>query len=89
MNNSLPDIFQLRNNIEFASIAQFFHTFQSAFRPWPVTTQDVIYSRNLDADDYIFETEVILYFSLSFSLFSITFWNGKSCATSFCIICLY
>lgn len=62
MNNSLPDIFQLRNNIEFASIAQFFHTFQSAFRPWPVTIQDVIYSRNSDANDYVFETEVISYF---------------------------
>lgn len=63
MNNSLTDIHQLRNDIDFASIAQFFHTFQSAFRPWPVTTHDVIYSRILDANDYVFETEVKYQFS--------------------------
>lgn len=58
MNSQLPDIIQLRNNINFASISQFFHTFQSAFRPWPVTTHDIIYARNLDGNEYVFETEV-------------------------------
>jgi hypothetical protein len=58
MDNSLPDIQQLRNNIDFASIAQFFHTFQSAFCPWPATTNDIIYSRTAEPNEYVFETEV-------------------------------
>jgi hypothetical protein len=66
MNNSLTEIAQLRNNIDFASTAQFFHTFQSAFRPWPVTTHDIIYSRASNANEYIFETEVKLLPPISF-----------------------
>ncbi|KAI8368237.1 uncharacterized protein BYT42DRAFT_585861 [Radiomyces spectabilis] len=31
----IPTVDELRNNIEFVAIAQFFHTFQSAFQPWP------------------------------------------------------
>ena len=58
MNDTLTDIVLLRNNIDFACISQFFHTFQSAFRPWPVTTHDIIYARNVDTNDYVFETEV-------------------------------
>ncbi|KAI9475827.1 MAG: hypothetical protein EXX96DRAFT_574805 [Benjaminiella poitrasii] len=57
MNSSLPNINQLRNDINFASISQFFHTFQSAFRPWPMTTQDIIYSRKLENSEYVFQTE--------------------------------
>ncbi|KAI9281842.1 hypothetical protein BY458DRAFT_552621 [Sporodiniella umbellata] len=37
---------ELRNNINFASVAQFFHTFQTAFHPW----------LNKE-EDYVFETE--------------------------------
>lgn len=80
MNNSLPDILTLRNNIEFASISQFFHTFQSAFRPWPVTNHDLVYSRNMEANDYVFETEVInpfFYFPLFF-FYIFFFDNGNN-----------
>lgn len=37
---------ELRNDINFASISQFFHTFQSAFKPWPTKEED-----------YVFETQ--------------------------------
>ncbi|KAI7905681.1 uncharacterized protein BX663DRAFT_500560 [Cokeromyces recurvatus] len=57
MNSSLPDINQLRNDINFASISQFFHTFQSAFRPWPTSVQDIIYSHKLENNEYVFQTE--------------------------------
>lgn len=79
MNNSLPDILTLRNNIEFASISQFFHTFQSAFRPWPVTNHDLVYSRNMEANDYVFETEVIIHFYFPLS-------STLTMATSFIIV---
>ncbi|KAI8344927.1 hypothetical protein BD560DRAFT_485011 [Blakeslea trispora] len=58
MNNSaLPNIVQLRNNVDFASVSQFLHTFQSAFRPWPSTTHDIISARVIDPSEYVFETE--------------------------------
>ncbi|KAI8991534.1 hypothetical protein BDF20DRAFT_845148 [Mycotypha africana] len=65
MNTSLPQISKLRNNLNFASTAQFLHTFQSAFRPWPASVQDVLYARqshtsihsNSHKDEYVFETE--------------------------------
>ncbi|ORX56275.1 hypothetical protein DM01DRAFT_1406603 [Hesseltinella vesiculosa] len=51
----------LRNNIEFASIAQFLHTYQHAFRPWPAWTdtyESFLYSKHLTPnDDYVFATE--------------------------------
>lgn len=65
---SPTDVDHLRNNIDFASIAQFFHTFQSAFRPWPVSYNPATFlsrtNRNLNRnrkqtdDDYVFATEV-------------------------------
>lgn len=59
MNFNLPDIQILRNNIDFCSIAQFFHTFATAFGPWPSTAQDIIYARHTEPNnDYVFETEV-------------------------------
>ncbi|KAI8643241.1 hypothetical protein BD408DRAFT_482172 [Parasitella parasitica] len=58
MNLNLPDIQLLRNNIDFCSIAQFFHMFAPAFSPWPSTTQDIIYARHPEPNsDYVFETE--------------------------------
>ncbi|ORY93256.1 hypothetical protein BCR43DRAFT_565864 [Syncephalastrum racemosum] len=64
---SLAEVDHLRNNIDFASIAQFFHTFQSAFRPWPVSYNPATFlsrtNRNLNRnrkqtdDDYVFATE--------------------------------
>ncbi|KAF7721155.1 hypothetical protein EC973_005152 [Apophysomyces ossiformis] len=36
----LSDLDRLRNNVEFTSIAQFFHTFQEAFQPWPARHSD-------------------------------------------------
>ncbi|GAN08211.1 conserved hypothetical protein [Mucor ambiguus] len=58
MNFNLPDIQKLRNNIDFCSIAQFFHTFAPAFGPWPSTAQDIIYARPVDPNsEYVFETE--------------------------------
>lgn len=62
MNFNLPDIQTLRNNIDFCSIAQFFHTFAPAFGPWPSTAQDIIYARPIDPNnEYVFETEVGLH----------------------------
>lgn len=55
MNNSLPSISELRNNLNFASISQFFHTFSSAFRPWPIQH----YNQEQEQEEYVFETEVI------------------------------
>lgn len=55
MNNSLPSISELRNNLNFASISQFFHTFSSAFRPWPIQH----YNEEQEQEEYVFETEVI------------------------------
>ncbi|CAO0799772.1 unnamed protein product [Mucor circinelloides] len=58
MNFNLPDIQKLRNNIDFCSIAQFFHTFATAFGPWPSSAQDIIYARPIDPNnEYVFETE--------------------------------
>lgn len=59
MNDHSIELTKIRNNLEFASTAQFFHTFQSAFRPWPTGTQEAVYTRNADTKDYLFETEVI------------------------------
>ncbi|KAG0938793.1 hypothetical protein G6F29_000856 [Rhizopus arrhizus] len=53
MNNSLPSISELRNNLNFASISQFFHTFSSAFRPWPIQH----YNEEQEQEEYVFETE--------------------------------
>ncbi|KAI9493058.1 hypothetical protein BDB00DRAFT_872775 [Zychaea mexicana] len=57
----------LRNNIEFASVAQFFHTFQSAFHPWPAAYNPasfLAHQSNINArvskrsdDGYVFATE--------------------------------
>ncbi|KAI8089055.1 uncharacterized protein BX664DRAFT_332062 [Halteromyces radiatus] len=51
----------LRNNRTFASISQFFHTFQSAFRPWPNYTEahwSVVHQPDNKRDDsYVFSTE--------------------------------
>lgn len=59
MNETLPNITELRNNIDFASISQFFHTFQSAFHPWPTSTQQLIYRTRIEeGQEYVFETEV-------------------------------
>lgn len=67
---------RLRNNIDFASVAQFFHTFQSAFRPWPVAHDPTTFYAHANFssgrgnkqsnDDYVFTTEV---HHLSFFLF--------------------
>ncbi|ORE05211.1 hypothetical protein BCV72DRAFT_142588 [Rhizopus microsporus var. microsporus] len=58
MNEALPNITELRNNIDFASISQFFHTFQSAFHPWPTSTQQLIYRTRIEeGQEYVFETE--------------------------------
>ncbi|KAG1227697.1 hypothetical protein G6F68_007989 [Rhizopus microsporus] len=58
MNETLPNITELRNNIDFASISQFFHTFQSAFHPWPTSTQQLIYRTRIEeGQEYVFETE--------------------------------
>ncbi|KAI8375318.1 hypothetical protein EDC96DRAFT_496797 [Choanephora cucurbitarum] len=55
--NTLPNINQLRNNVDFASVCQFLHTFQSAFKPWPSTAHDIISARAIDPNEYVFETE--------------------------------
>ncbi|KAL0093938.1 hypothetical protein F4703DRAFT_1913643 [Phycomyces blakesleeanus] len=60
---SVTDIDLLRNNIEFASISQFFHTFHSAFTPWPATTPSgadesfLIYNKYNSAESSRFSTE--------------------------------
>ncbi|KAI8145067.1 hypothetical protein BJV82DRAFT_666981 [Fennellomyces sp. T-0311] len=64
---NMEEIDKLRNNIEFASIAQFFHTFQSAFHPWPVAYNPASFlahhahnagrSNKRSDDDYVFATE--------------------------------
>ena len=69
---NLEEIDKIRNNIEFASIAQFFHTFQSAFHPWPaaynpasfLATQTHLASQaaKRSDDDYVFATEVRIFF---------------------------
>ncbi|KAI7887306.1 hypothetical protein K492DRAFT_121455, partial [Lichtheimia hyalospora FSU 10163] len=64
---AMPEINKLRNNIEFAATSQFFHTFQSAFRPWPahynpaslLVQVHALTHRNKKQsdDDYVFTTE--------------------------------
>ncbi|KAI9312033.1 hypothetical protein BX666DRAFT_890283 [Dichotomocladium elegans] len=65
--NFSAEIDKLRNNIDFAATSQFFHTFQSAFHPWPVPFNPASllprfhYSshrakKHAD-DDYVFSTE--------------------------------
>ncbi|KAG2223940.1 hypothetical protein INT45_009392 [Circinella minor] len=64
---NLEEIDKIRNNIEFASIAQFFHTFQSAFHPWPAAYNPASFLANQthlasraakrSDDDYVFATE--------------------------------
>ncbi|KAJ8653360.1 hypothetical protein O0I10_011011 [Lichtheimia ornata] len=64
---AMPEIHKLRNNIEFAATSQFFHTFQSAFRPWPahynpaslLVQVHALTHRNKKQsdDDYVFTTE--------------------------------
>jgi hypothetical protein len=59
----MNELSQLRNNIDFASISQFLHTFQSAFGPW---THQLDYPRSADPLDDRFETEVSLIFFFYF-----------------------
>ncbi|KAI9276970.1 hypothetical protein BDA99DRAFT_123251 [Phascolomyces articulosus] len=64
---TMGEIEKIRNNIEFASIAQFFHTFQSAFHPWPAVYNPASFLSNQthlasqaakrSDDDYVFATE--------------------------------
>lgn len=65
-NEGVPEIDRLRNNIEFASVSQFFHTFQSAFRPWPTADRhsspypQLLQPRKnkQEEEDHEFQTEV-------------------------------
>ena len=80
---NLEEIDKIRNNIEFASIAQFFHTFQSAFHPWPAAYNPASFLANQthlanqaakrSDDDYVFATEVRIFFFLYKYLFIIFF----------------
>ncbi|KAI8064580.1 hypothetical protein BC940DRAFT_305433 [Gongronella butleri] len=62
MANASPmSLHDLRNNIDFATVTQFLHIFQFAFKPWPQITDN--YQAFLNAhrlqpdDDYVFATE--------------------------------
>ncbi|KAI9027296.1 hypothetical protein CLU79DRAFT_844081 [Phycomyces nitens] len=57
MPTSIMDIDRLRNNIEFASISQFFHTFQSAFTPWPAADDSFTNPKYHSAESSRFSTE--------------------------------
>ncbi|KAG0163810.1 hypothetical protein DFQ28_011160 [Apophysomyces sp. BC1034] len=65
LDENLADLDRLRSNIEFTSIAQFFHTFQDAFRPWPARFSDplpisrtgIIGGNDLAEDNSAFATE--------------------------------
>jgi hypothetical protein len=74
--NNVMTLSSLRNDRTFATICQFFHTFQSAFRPWPNYSDTQWISllnrpRNKSdtvQDDYVFSTEVKKIYSLPFTL---------------------
>ncbi|KAI8978079.1 hypothetical protein BDB01DRAFT_898817 [Pilobolus umbonatus] len=51
MTDYLTELNTLRNNIDFATMSQFFHTFQSAYSPWPAsehTRHEVFQTEDLE-----------------------------------------
>lgn len=67
--NTVMTLSSLRNDRTFATISQFFHTFQSAYRPWPNYADSQWASllhrppstrikSDAAQDDYVFSTEV-------------------------------